>query len=144
MPSDPRFSRGGNQDTGGDPPIPDATKQVFGPMLAGFAIDVLDLMTVGPIGLYSGLLIGGAVGYVLAPTLGFPRHRWWISSLLTGIYCTLPLTAFVPAATFAVLVSRLASRGAAVRDAPSHDATMRPEGAIDVEYEVVEHEPEER
>ncbi len=115
----------------------DRMKQIFGPLLAGLAIDLIDLATFGPVGIYTGLLIGGTVGYLLAPHLGFERRSWWISALLTGVYCTLPLTAFIPAATFAAIASRLLS---AAPEEPSQtaDPALRREDAIEVDYEVVD------
>jgi hypothetical protein len=68
-------------------------------MLAGFAIDAVDLMTFGPIGLWSGLVLGGAVGYWLAPEIGFNGRARWMCALLAGFYCTMPMTGFMPAAT---------------------------------------------
>jgi hypothetical protein len=111
-----------------------AVKRLLGPMLAGLVIDGLDLVTFGAIGIYTGMILGGAVGYWLAPTLGFPPRGRWLCAIMTGVYCTLPLTGFVPAALIAAGVSR-----AILRDTPadpSLDPAMRPEGAIDVEYEV--------
>ena len=83
-----------------------AMKRLVGPMLAGLAIDALDLVTFGPIGVYTGMLVGGVVGYWLAPQLGFPPKGRWLSALMTGIYCTMPLTGFLPAATIAAGLSR--------------------------------------
>lgn len=120
-----------------------STMQIFGPLLAGFAIDAIDLITFGPIGLYTGMIIGGTVGYLLAPYLGFPKQKWWVSSLLTGIYCTLPLTAFLPAATFAVLVSRLITSRPAP-EASGQDPALRKEGSIEIDYEVIDEDAEHR
>lgn len=109
-------------------------KRIIGPMIAALAIDLLDLATFGPIGLYTGLMIGAAAGYWLAPLLGFPPHRRWLCALATGVYCTLPLTGLIPLATLASILSR-----AMLRDDRSVEAAREsdPEGAIEVEYEVV-------
>ena len=114
-------------------PTPSGVMRTFGPMIAGLAIDGLDLMTFGPIGLYTGLLVGGAVGYWLAPTLGFPPKGRWLAALMTGIYCTIPLTGFIPAAAIAAGLSH-AFLGAKARETIA-DPDLRPEGAIDVEFE---------
>jgi hypothetical protein len=121
--------------------IPNATKQIMGPLLAGFAIDAIDLITFGPVGIYTGLIVGGVVGYFLAPYLGFPQRKWWVSSLLTGVYCTLPLTAFVPAATFAAVVTTLISKQT-VEPSSDNDATLSKEGSIEVDYEVIDDDPD--
>ena len=47
------------------------------PIAAGLLLDAIDLMTFGPVGLWTGLAIGGSAGWVLSPYLGFSaRHRW--------------------------------------------------------------------
>ncbi len=115
--------------------------RIFGPMIAGLAIDGLDLMTFGPIGLYGGLLLGGGVGYWLAPTLGFPPKGRWIAALMTGIYCTIPLTGFIPAAAIAAGLSQ-AFLGASTRER-NIDPALRPEGAIEVEFESKVIDPKE-
>jgi len=103
-------------------------------MLAGLVIDAIDLATFGPIGLYSGMLIGGAVGYLMAPELGFPARGRWACALMTGVYCTLPLTGFIPAAAI----------GAGIAHSLLGDEERPEEGdglepgqppAIEVEYE---------
>ena len=76
--------------------LPGMAKRIVGPMIAAIAIDLLDLATFGPVGLYTGLLLGAVAGYWLAPLLGFPPHRRWLSALATGVYCTLPLTGPLP------------------------------------------------
>ncbi len=118
-----------------------AIKRLFGPMLAGLVIDALDLITFGAIGVYTGMILGGAVGYWLAPTLGFPPRGRWLCAIMTGVYCTLPLTGFIPAATIAAGVSRTILRDGEPADPRLHRA-LRPEGAIDAEYKVVEDESE--
>jgi hypothetical protein len=121
----------------GTPPGPNlppaGVMRIFGPMVAGLAIDGLDLMTFGPIGLYTGLIVGGMAGYYLAPSLGFPRKGRWLAALMTGIYCTIPVTGFLPVAAIAAGLSRVyierSERG------KNADPDLRPEGAIDVEFE---------
>ena len=153
--SNSRFDRrrtqpgAGSGDPKGAPPRPPAVperglKQILGPMVAGIAIDGLDLITFGPIGLYAGLILGGAVGYWLAPMLGFPPKGRWIAALMTGIYCTIPLTGFIPVAAIAAGLTRALSRGDAMPVEPNDDPALRSEGSIDVEFESKEIDPKTR
>ena len=110
-----------------------ATRRILGPMLAGLAIDAVDLVTFGPIGIYTGMFVGGAVGYWLAPGLGFPPKGRWLSALMTGIYCTMPITGFIPAAAIAAGLSRaLFQKDDAA--ASQADPALRPDGSIEAEY----------
>ncbi len=147
QPGDQRRAQPGDQRGAQPPPTPvvkRGLKQMIGPMVAGIAIDGLDLMTFGPIGLYAGLILGGAVGYWLAPMLGFPPKGRWLAALMTGIYCTIPLTGFIPAAAVAAGLTRALSRGNAAPVETSADPALRPEGSIDVEFESKEIDPKTR
>lgn len=116
-----------------------ALLRTFGPMAAGLVIDGLDLMTYGPIGLYTGLIVGGTAGYLLAPMLGFSERGRWLCALITGVYCTVPLTGFIPAAAVAAGLTQAFSsdRGRSPDEiADDRDPELRPEGSIEAEYEV--------
>ena len=145
--SDPRSAQPSSQ-PGAQPPPPPVVdpglKQTLGPMIAGLAIDGLDLMTFGPVGLYAGLLLGGAVGYWLAPALGFPPRSRWLAALMTGIYCTIPVTGFIPAAAIAAGLSRALFRDKGTPPATNADPALRSDGAIDVEFESKEIDPKTR
>ena len=108
-------------------------KRLFGPMLAGLLIDAVDLITFGSIGIYTGMFVGGALGYWLAPALGFPPKGRWLSALMTGIYCTMPITGFIPAATIAAGLSRSLFKG---DDAAASrvDPPLPSEESIEAEY----------
>ena len=110
-----------------------ATQRLVGPMLAGLAIDAVDLMTFGPIGIYAGMFVGGAVGYWLAPAIGFPPKGRWLSALMTGIYCTMPITGFIPAAAIAAGLSRTLFQEDEPAASPSEPAED-PEGAVEAEF----------
>ena len=115
--------------------------RTFGPMVAGLAIDGLDLMTYGPIGLYAGLIVGGTAGYLLAPMLGFSERGRWLCALMTGVYCTVPLTGFIPAAAVAAGLSQVFLRGresSADEITSEQEQALRPEGSIEAEYEVTD------
>jgi hypothetical protein len=76
-------------------------KGLFAPLLAGMLLDAVDFVTLGPIGMAVGFFAGFGVGWWLAPELGFRSGRRVLAGLLGGVYCTLPMTGFVPAATVA-------------------------------------------
>ncbi len=117
-----------------DPSVPPLVKRVVGPMLAALIVDAVDLLTFGPVGVATGFLVGGTVGYWLAPELGFSAKQRWTCAIMTGIYCTLPLTGLVPVAMIAAALSRLVLPAETPREV-SGDRAMRPEGAIEAEYE---------
>lgn len=121
-------TRSGQSDALRSAPI---AKRVLGPILAGLILDSVDFMTLGPVGFYTGMLAGGAVGYWLAPDLGFPaRARLWAAAL-AGIYCTLPFTGFLPLATIAAGIASFVLR----EGDPGGSASVDPQKVIDVEFE---------
>ncbi len=76
-----------------------ARASLLGPIAAGFLLDLVDLATYGPIGLWAGLAVGGLTGYFLAASLGVRPGRRLVYALAAGVYCSLPFTALLPAAT---------------------------------------------
>lgn len=108
------------------------------PMWAGFFIDIVDFSTFGPFGLALGWLIGGAVGWWLAPMLGFPPRSRLIAAVIAGVYCAIPMTEFLPLASFAAGVAR-------VIEAPSKEqATAENPSRIGHEVVDVDFESEDR
>ena len=78
----------------------------FGPVLAGFVIDVIDFTLFGAVGLVLGFPIGAAAGYWLARRLGLPRRvQPWIA-LASGLYCMFPPTFMIPGATLLGVLAR--------------------------------------
>ena len=59
-------------------------------LLAGLLIDVLDMLTVGPVGIRFGLLVGCSIAFVVLTMLRVPLRQRLTWSLLAGIYCTIP------------------------------------------------------
>jgi len=118
-------------------------RRILGPMVAGLAIDALDLMTFGPIGIYTGVILGGAAGWWLAPELGFPQRMRWLCAALTGLYCTIPLTGFLPLAAIVAGISRVFDDTPEVLTG-SADATLDPDGSIEAEYESHWDDPRSR
>ena len=73
--------------------------RAFGPVVAGLIIDLVDLATFGPFGLYLGLPIGAYAGYWMGRALGLAPKPSLLCALAAGIYCTLPGTEMLPIAT---------------------------------------------
>ena len=82
-------------------------KQVLSPIIAGLIIDAADFVTLGPIGLYFGMIVGFGAAYWVCSTYQFSRNKRILFSIFTGIYCTLPFTAYLPAATLIGLYIKL-------------------------------------
>ena len=87
-----------------DAPLPPPTQaqrlnRAFGPVVAGLVIDLVDLATFGPIGLFLGLPIGAFAGYWMGRALGLERKPSLLCALAAGIYCTIPGTEMLPLAT---------------------------------------------
>lgn len=74
------------------------------PILGGIILDCADLATYGPMGLFTGMIVGFTVGWLISDFYGYSRKGRVVFSLLAGIYCTIPGTFFLPLATiFAIL-----------------------------------------
>jgi hypothetical protein len=81
----------------------------FGPILAGFLLDLVDLGTLGP----SGLILGGLSGYWIASMYDLPFRQRILLALGVGFYAMIPGTNFLPLATLigAVVRFRDGARG---------------------------------
>ena len=73
--------------------------RIFGPIVAGMIIDLVDLATFGPMGQVLGLPIGAFAGYWMGTSLGLSRRAAALCAVAAGIYCTIPGTEFIPLAT---------------------------------------------
>ena len=82
-------------------------KKALSPIIAGLIIDAADFATLGPIGLYFGMIVGFGAAYWVCSTYQFSRNKRILFSIFTGIYCTLPFTAYLPAATLIGLYIKL-------------------------------------
>jgi len=80
--------------------------RAFGPIAAGLVIDLVDLATFGPIGLFLGLPLGGLCGYWMGTALGLEKKQALWCALAAGIYCMMPLTEFLPLATLVGALAR--------------------------------------
>lgn len=71
----------------------------LGPVAGGLLLDMVDLATFGPIGVYGGFLLGGAVGWWVATLYGVHGAGRGLITGLAALYTGFPGTAFVPLAT---------------------------------------------
>jgi hypothetical protein len=69
------------------------------PILGGLILDFADLATFGPVGIYTGMIVGCTIGWLISGIYDFSRNGRLIFALLAGIYCTIPGTFFLPLAT---------------------------------------------
>ena len=76
------------------------------PIIGGLILDFADFVTLGPIGLYTGMIVGCTVGWLIGGIYNFSRNGRIICSILAGIYCTIPGTFFLPLATAISVISR--------------------------------------
>ena len=76
------------------------------PVIGGLVLDFTDFVTFGPIGIYTGLLIGGLIGWLISSIYGFSTKKRLLWALVSGIYCTIPVTEFIPVATILSAVAR--------------------------------------
>lgn len=99
---------------------------MLGPIAAGFLLDLVDLATYGPLGIWAGVVLGGAAGWLLAASLGVPRPRRLGYALVAGVYCTMPFTEFLPVGTLVGAVVRLWEARHARRQPPPPPAPGPP------------------
>ena len=69
-------------------------------------LDLVDLATFGPIGLFGGWILGAAVGWWVASIYGFSKQAKINIALLAAIYCMIPFTEPVPVATIVFALTR--------------------------------------
>ncbi|MCC6578827.1 MAG: hypothetical protein IT440_00160 [Phycisphaeraceae bacterium] len=92
--------------------------RVFGPVVAGMIIDVVDLLTFGSFGLVAGIPVGAFAGYWLGQSLGLSRRSRLLCALAAAVYCTVPFTEFVPLGTLVGAYARYMQDRSAPPDAP--------------------------
>ena len=102
---------------------PGRWERALGPVLAGLTLDLVDLTTFGPMGMLLGLFVGAGVGWYLTGVLGLPRKWRRILTALAAIYCMIPFTEFVPAATVFGALGRFFEPGEKQSEAPVEGET---------------------
>jgi hypothetical protein len=78
----------------------------LGPLGAGIILDVLDFVTFGPIGVFSGAVVGGCAGWILGAYERFDRNLRIAFAICAAAYMTIPFTEPIPVATLLVLMAR--------------------------------------
>lgn len=73
--------------------------RVLGPLAGGMILDAADLVTIGPVGVFAGMIVGCTVGWWVSSIYQESKKSRLIWSALAGVYCTIPFTAIVPLAT---------------------------------------------
>ena len=71
----------------------------LGPLAGGMLLDVMDLATLGPIGIGFGWLLGGGVAWWIGSIYGFSFDKKVILAALAAVYCSVPMTEMLPVAT---------------------------------------------
>ncbi|MFT5283858.1 MAG: hypothetical protein ACI8TQ_000008 [Planctomycetota bacterium] len=80
--------------------------RALAPALAALVLDFADLITIGPLGLYGGLVIGTSVGWWMGGMHNFGRKGRLLIAVISGIYCMMPATHFLPLATMLSAIGR--------------------------------------
>lgn len=93
-----------------DKPLIDRLHTAFGPLAGALILDLVDLATIGPLGI-GGFFIGGAVGWWILSVYDISRNTRLILALLAGIYCMVPITEFIPVATLISALARFLKKG---------------------------------
>jgi hypothetical protein len=78
-------------------------KAVF-PILGGIILDGADLATYGPAGLYTGMIVGCTVGWIISDFYDYSKQGRVVFAILAGVYCTTPGTFFLPLATLSAVL----------------------------------------
>lgn len=82
----------------------------IGPIAVGFLLDLVDLATFGPAGLYGGFVLAGAAGWWLGREVGLATRGRLALAILAAAYSALPATEFVPVGTLVGAAVRLLRR----------------------------------
>ncbi|MDH3686315.1 MAG: hypothetical protein OEP95_08815 [Myxococcales bacterium] len=82
-------------------PSPGRTAGVIGPVVAGMLLDLVDLATFGPVGLYGGFVVGAGLGWWLAGQYGLSRRGRLFAAVAAAVYSATPATEWLPLGTLA-------------------------------------------
>lgn len=93
-----------------EPSLIERLNNSFGPLVGAMILDLVDLATIGPLGI-GGLVIGMAVGWWVLSVYDISINTRRMLSLLAGIYCLIPFTEFIPVATLISAIARYKQGG---------------------------------
>ena len=71
----------------------------FAPIILGMLLDAVDFMTMGPIGLYGGFVLGGLAAGWAAREVGLRGRSVWLCAAGGAVYAATPATEFLPLGT---------------------------------------------
>ncbi|GAK51329.1 hypothetical protein U14_02572 [Candidatus Moduliflexus flocculans] len=81
-------------------------KKAVWPIIPPLVLDAVDFFSFGPIGVYFGLILGCPVGYWVCSCYRMPMWKRLLGALFAGLYCMLPFTEWLPAATLIAFYAR--------------------------------------
>lgn len=81
-------------------------KKAVWPVIPPLVLDLVDMVSFGPIGVYFGLILGCPVGYWVCSCYRMPLWKRLLGALFAGLYCMLPFTEWLPAATLIAFYAR--------------------------------------
>ncbi len=88
---------------------------MWAPVLAAILLDIADVLSFGPQGLFIGTIAGSALGWRIAAASGFSSKGRLVCAALAAIYCIMPFTEILPVATMLTTASRVMSALSLVR-----------------------------
>ncbi len=95
--------------------------RTLGPLAGGLVLDFVDLATFGPIGVYGGFMVAGAVGWWLGTIYEFPKQQRIVIAALSALYGAIPFTEPLPIATGISALARFRDRRRSGSE-PDHDS----------------------
>ena len=84
--------------------------QALGPLAGGILLDVLDLATFGPVGMYGGFVIAAALGWWISSLYELSTRMRLVFAALAAVYIAIPFTEILPLATAVSALARLRER----------------------------------
>ena len=84
--------------------------------MGGLILDFADFLTFGPIGIYFGLIVGGAIGWLMSGVYGFNKNTRLLLAGAAGLYCMIPGTFFLPLATAVSALAKFKDTGKLKKD----------------------------
>ncbi|MCP4452720.1 MAG: hypothetical protein GY809_14755 [Planctomycetes bacterium] len=78
--------------------------RVVFPIVGGIILDCADLATYGPAGLYTGMIVGCTLGWLISDFYEYSKKGRVVFAILAGVYCTTPGTFLLPLATLSAVL----------------------------------------